>query len=210
MKTLASLLLCLSIALPGFAAAPPFPQRPITLVVPFAPGGGTDSLGRGPLLLVLNNDTGIKSVARLIEAAKQKPDALNYVSAGPGSINHLAGELFVQRTGARMTHIPYKGSAPATLDLVGGQAQVFFATGPTIPGQVKANKVTLVAATAARRSRLFPDLPTIQEAGVKDYAVETWWGIVGPAGLPGDIGRVLADELESWRRVVREGGLKLD
>lgn len=303
-----------------FADAQPYPARPVTLVVPFAPGGGTDSLGRelakllgdelrqsvvvdnrggaggaiaaaqvaqskadgytllmvtstfvtvaatdrklaydiqrdftpiamlgrGPLLLVVNNQTGIKSVADLVAAAKAKPDAFNYVSAGPGSINHLAGELFVQRTGARMTHIPYKGSGPATMDLIGGQAQVFFATVPTILGQVKGGKVRLVAATAAKRSRLFPDVPTVMESGVRDYSVETWWGIVGPPGLPADLvatlnrainaaaakddlkkrfdsegaepfsgtpddlKRVLATELDGWRRVVREGGLKLE
>jgi len=321
MKTLASLWFTCALALlPAVASAQPYPQRPITLVVPFAPGGGTDSLGRelaklmqdrlgqgividnrggaggaiaaaqvsqskpdgytllmvtstfvtvaatdrklpydilkdftpiamlgrGPLLLVVNKDTGITTVAQLIEAAKKKPDAFNYVSAGPGSINHLSGELFVQRTGAKMTHIPYKGSGPATMDLIGGQAQVFFATVPTILGQVKGDKVRLVAATSARRSKLFPDVPTVQETGVRDFTVETWWGIVGPPGLPAeivqtlnraineaaasaemrkrfetegadqfsgtpeDLRTVLREELEGWRRVVREGGLKLD
>ena len=298
-----------------------FPQqRPITLVVPFAPGGGTDSisrelarhlqdklgtavvvdnrggaggaiaaaqvaaakpdghtllfvtstfvtvaatdrklpydvlkdftpiamLGRGPLLLVVNKDTGIASVAQLIDAAKKKPDSLNYVSAGQGSINHLSGELFVQRTGAKMTHIPYKGSGPATLDLIGGNAQVFFATVPTILGQVKGEKVRLIASTSSARTRLFPNTPTLDESGVKGFNVETWWGVVGPAGLPADIvrtlnraindaaaseelkkrfenegadpfsgtpadlGNVLKDELEGWRKVVREGGLKVE
>ena len=320
MKTFARALSVVLLAVCAAAFAQPYPQRPITLVVPFAPGGGTDSLGRelakllqdrlgqsvvvdnrggaggaiaaaqvsqskpdgytllmvtstfvtvaatdrklpydilkdfspiamlgrGPLLLVVNKDTGIASVAQLVEAAKKKPDAFNYVSAGPGSINHLAGELFVQRTGAKMTHIPYKGSGPATMDLIGGQAQVFFATVPTILGQVKGDKVRLVAATSAKRSRLFPDTPTVQEAGVAGYEVETWWGIVGPPGLPPDVlatlnkaineaaaapemkkrfetegaeqfagkpedlQRVLRDELDGWRRVVREGGLKLD
>src|SRR5258706_7258688 len=203
-------------------------------------------LGRGPLLLVVNKDTPITSVPQLIDAAKKKPDALNYVSAGPGSINHLAGELFVQRTGATMTHIPYKGSGPATLDLLAGQAQVFFATVPTILGQVKGERVRLIATTSAKRSKLFPDVATVQEAGVRDFAVETWWGVVGPPGLPAEIVRalnkaineaaatpemrrrfesegaepfsgapsdlhaVLRDELDGWRRVVREAGLKVD
>ena len=320
MKILAHVLLAAMLAAPAVAPAQPYPQRPITLVVPFAPGGGTDSLGRelakllqdrlgqsivvdnrggaggaiaaaqvaqskpdgytllmvtstfvtvaatdrklpydilkdftpiamlgrGPLLLVVNKDTGITTVAQLIDAAKKRPDAFNYVSAGPGSINHLAGELFVQRTGAKMTHIPYKGSGPATMDLIGGQAQVFFATVPTILGQVKGDKVRLIAATSTKRSKLFPDVGTVQEAGVRDFAVETWWGIVGPAGLPYDILQalnkaindaaaspemrkrfdtegaeqfsgtpedlraVLKEELDGWRRVVREGGLKLD
>lgn len=317
MKILALLLVAL---LPSFSQAQQYPARPVTLVVPFAPGGGTDSLarelaklmqdklgqpvvvdnrggaggaiaaaqvaqskpdgytllfitstfvtvaatdrklsydilkdftpiallGRGPLLLVVNKDLPITSVQQLIDAAKKKPDAFNYVSAGQGSINHLSGELFAQRTGAKMTHVPYKGSGPATLDLIGGQAQVFFATVPTILGQVKGGKVRLLATTSARRSPLFPDVPTVQEAGVKDFAVETWWGIAGPAhlppdivarlngvinasaqaaemkkrftdegadpfvGTPEDLGAQLARELEGWRRVVREGGLKID
>ena len=203
-------------------------------------------LGRGPLLLVVYPQTGISSVGALIEAAKSRPDSLNYVSAGPGSINHLAGELFVQRTGARMTHIPYKGSGPATMDLIGGQAQVFFATVPTILGQVKGGKVRLIATTGKTRSKLFPDMPTVMESGVKDFEVGTWWGIVGPrdlppeivaalnqainestagealarrfvdegaeriAGSPAEFGAALARELEGWRRVVREAGLKID
>src|SRR5258706_14735089 len=255
-------LLAFAALLPATAAPQSFPQqRPITLVVPFAPGGGTDSisrelakhlqdklgtavivanrggaggaiaaaqvaaakpdghtllfvtstfvtvaatdrrlgydilkdftpiamLGRGPLLLVVNQDTGIASVAQLIDAAKGKPESLNYVSAGQGSINHLAGELFVQRTGAKMTHIPYKGSGPATLDLIGGNAPVFFATVPTILGQVKGDKVRLIASTSSARTRLFPNTPTVDESGVKGYNVETWWGVVGPAGLPADV-----------------------
>ncbi|MEP7068753.1 MAG: tripartite tricarboxylate transporter substrate binding protein [Usitatibacter sp.] len=315
------LFVALAAFLPALAYPQAFPQqRPITVVVPFAPGGGTDSisrelakhlqdrlgtpivvdnrggaggaiaaaqvaaakpdghtllfvtstfvtvaatdrklgydilkdftpiamLGRGPLLLVVNRDIGIATVAQLIDAAKRRPESLNYVSAGQGSINHLAGELFVQRTGAKMTHIPYKGSGPATLDLIGGNAQVFFATVPTILGQVKGGKVRLIATTAATRTRLFPDTPTLDESGVKGYNVETWWGVVGPAGMapdvvrtlnraineaaagdelrkrfesegadafrgtPSDLANVLGNELEAWRKVVHEAGLKLD
>jgi tripartite-type tricarboxylate transporter receptor subunit TctC len=91
-------------------------------------------LGRGPLLVVVNRDVGIASVPQLIERAKANPGSLNFVSAGVGSINHLSGELFLQRTGTKMTHIPYRGSAPATVDLMSGQAQVFFATVPTMLG----------------------------------------------------------------------------
>ena len=203
-------------------------------------------LGRGPLLLVVNRDLGVSSVQQLIATAKQRPDALNFVSAGPGSINHLAGELFLQRTGVKMTHIPYKGSGPATLDLIGGQAQVFFATVPTILGQVRAGRVQLLATTGTVRSKLFPDTPTVGEAGVAQFEVSTWWGITGPAGVPenivttlnklvneatagtalvkrfadegaetfrgtpADFSRALKQELDNWRKVVRDANLKLD
>lgn len=173
-------------------------------------------LGRGPLLLVVNPQTGIASVAQLVETAKKKPDALNYVSAGPGSINHLSGELFVQRTGARMTHIPYKGSGPATMDLIGGQAQVFFATVPTILGQVKGGKVRLIATTGKMRSKLFPDMPTVMESGVKDFEVGTWWGIVGPRDLPPEVVTLLNQAINEAtagealaKRFVEEGAERI-
>jgi tripartite-type tricarboxylate transporter receptor subunit TctC len=148
-------------------------------------------LGSGPLLLVVNPQTGITQVAGLIDNAKRNPNSLNYVSAGQGSINHLSGELFAQRTGTQMTHIPYKGSGPATMDLIGGQAQIFFATVPTILSQVKAGKVKLIATTSKSRTKLFPDVPTVMESGVKSFEVGTWWGIVGPKDLPADIVAIL-------------------
>ena len=150
-------------------------------------------LGRGPLLLVVNRDTGIASVRQLIDAAKARPDALNFVSAGPGSINHLAGELFQQRTGTRMTHIPYKGSGPATIDLISGQAQVFFATVPTILGQVRGERVRLLATTGKTRSALFPGTPTVAEAGALQFSADTWWGVVAPAGTPAGVVATLAE-----------------
>jgi tripartite-type tricarboxylate transporter receptor subunit TctC len=246
---------------PFGAVAQDYPQRPITIVVPFAAGGGTDNiaramagplqeklgqpvvienrgggggsigasqvakakpdgytllfvtstfitnaaidkslpydvvksfspislLGRGPLIVVTNKDTGIKTIGDLISKAKADPDALNYASAGPGSINHLAGALFTQRTGTTMQHIPYQGSGPATFDLLGGNVEVFFATAPTMLGQVKSGEVNLLATTGSERGALFANTPTVQEAGVKDFEVYTWWGIVGPAGLPAEI-----------------------
>lgn len=203
-------------------------------------------LGRGPMLLVANKAARIANVQQLIERARAAPGALNFVSSGTGSITHLAGELFLQRTGTRMTHIPYRGSAPAVIDLLSGQGHLFFATVATILGQVQGDTVALVASTGRQRSRLFPNLPTVEEAGIKDYDVGTWWGIVGPAGLPAAIvdrlngtineagasellskrfadegaepvrgspaefALILNQELMGWRKVVREGGLKLN
>ena len=141
-------------------------------------------LGSGPLMLVANRDLGLADVNALLTKAKNEPGAVNYCSAGPGSINHLSGALFTQRTGVEMSHVPYRGSGPAALDLMAGRVQVFFSTMPTMLEQVKANKVKLLALTSKTRSPLFPEVPTLQESGVKDFDINTWWGVLGPADLP--------------------------
>jgi tripartite-type tricarboxylate transporter receptor subunit TctC len=138
-------------------------------------------LGRGPLMLVVNNKLGITQLKELIDLAKTSPDGLNYCSAGLGSINHLAGELFKQKSNIPMTHIPYKGSGPATLDLLAGRVQVFFATMPTMLQYVESGRVTLIAMTGEKRSPLFPKIPSIAEAGIAGYNISTWWGFVAPA-----------------------------
>ncbi|WP_454690410.1 Bug family tripartite tricarboxylate transporter substrate binding protein [Achromobacter aloeverae] len=259
-RLLAGLALCIpTLAMTAAArASDDYPSHPITLVVPFAAGGGTDSiardlartladrlgrsvvvenrgggggaigagmvanarpdgytllfatstfvtnaaagvatnydvqksfapialLGRGPLLVVTAKNLGLKNIAGLRELAS-KPDAnLNFCSAGNGSINHLSGELFKQKTGAQMTHVPYKGSGPATVDLLAGRVQVFFATVPTILPQVKDHRVDLLAVTGKTRSPLFPDVPTVEESGVPDFDISTWWAVLAPAGTP--------------------------
>ncbi|SAI35115.1 putattive exported protein [Bordetella ansorpii] len=141
-------------------------------------------IGRGPLLVVTNKDLGANSVDELRKLAASKPGEINFCSAGAGSINHLSGELFKQKAKVDMTHVPYKGSGPATVDLLAGRVQVFFATVPTILGQVKDKRVKLLAVTSKERSRLFPDTPTMAEAGVPDFDISTWWGVLAPAGTP--------------------------
>lgn len=163
------------------ATQPPAAYDPEKSFVPIA------MLGRGPLLVVANKSLGVKSVAELIALAKSKPGAINFCSAGIGSINHLAGELFKQRTHVDMTHVPYKGSNPATVDFLAGRTQVFFATVPTILPQVKNGNVQLLAVTSKERSKLFPNTPTMAQAGVADYDVGTWWGVMAPAGTPADV-----------------------
>ena len=144
-------------------------------------------LGRGPLLVVSSNQSGLMSVREIVAAAKAKPDALNYVSSGVGGILHLATELFKQKAQINMTHVPYSGSGPAVIDLIAGRAEVFISTVPTILGQVQSKNVRLLAVTSDKRSSLFPDTPTLAEEGVPDLNLETWWGIVGPQKMPADL-----------------------
>lgn len=143
-------------------------------------------LGRGPLLVVSSKASGIQSVTQLIKEARANPAGLTYCSAGPGSINHLAAELFTQLAGISMTHVPYKGSGPATLDLLAGRTQIFFATVPTIRSHVRENKVNVLAVTSMSRSAMYPDVPTVVECGIAGYDVSTWWGIAAPASVPTD------------------------
>jgi tripartite-type tricarboxylate transporter receptor subunit TctC len=141
-------------------------------------------LGRGPLMIVTHKSVGVKTLPQLVAATKKRPEGLDYCSSGTGSITHLAGELFRQKSGANLTHIPYKGSGPATIDFRAGRTQVFFATFPTMLQYVKTGAVELVAVTSSTRSPLFPDVPTAMEAGISNYNISTWWGIVAPAGTP--------------------------
>jgi tripartite-type tricarboxylate transporter receptor subunit TctC len=141
-------------------------------------------LGRGPLMIVTHKSVGVKTLPQLVAATKKRPEGLDYCSSGTGSITHLAGELFRQKSGANLTHIPYKGSGPATIDFLAGRTQVFFATFPTMLQYVKTGAVELVAVTSSTRSPLFPDVPTAMEAGISNYNISTWWGIVAPAGTP--------------------------
>jgi len=240
------------------AHADNYPLRPITLVVPFAPGGGTDSIardmaralsdklgqavvvdnkgggggalganavaksaadgytllfatstfvtnaaseasgnyqiekdfapialiGRGPLLVVTSKSLGVKTMAQLKTTVATMPQGVDFCSAGNGSINHLAGELFRQHSGLNLTHIPYKGSGPATIDLLAGRVQLFFATVPTILPYVRDQRVELLAVTSAKRSALFPNTPTMAESGYKDFDISTWWGVLAPAKTP--------------------------
>ena len=279
--------LVLALAIPSINAGK-FPEKTITLIVPFAPGGGTDSIardlakilseklgqpvivdnrgggggsigasmgsradadgytllfvtstfithaatdssagydiekdfspvamiGRGPLLVVSNKSIPAKSLSELIQLSNQTSDGLNYCSAGPGSINHLSGELFKQKTGAKLIHIPYKGSGPATIDLLAGRVQVFFATIPTILPYVETDRVNVLAITSEKRSPLFPSVPTAIESGIVGLNISTWWGIVAPPGTPSSIVKQLneavnyaANKDPLKARLTKEGAL---
>ena len=251
-------------------AAQDYPTKPIRLIVPFAPGGGTDIVARvlaqkmteqfrqtvivdnraggggtmgvetavhatpdgytviimsgsyatnaamfkmsfdpandilpmgligdTAFILVVNPGVALKSVAELVAYAKAKPGALNYASSGTGGIAHLSGELFDLLAGTKMTHIAYKGTGPAMNDVLGGQVQLIFGSAPATVPLVKANRLRALAVTTMKRMSSFPELPTINEAGVKGYEVVLWYGVLGPKGLPKAI-------VERWNSGIRK------
>jgi tripartite-type tricarboxylate transporter receptor subunit TctC len=245
--------------LPAAAAAQTYPSKPITLIVPYAAGGGNDVMARAAAdkmsktlgqQIVIENRGGaggsiatrqiakaepdgytlglggtgtlainptlygnvgydprkdfapvgliatsalvvcvhpslpVRSIADLIALAKKDPDKLNFASAGTGSGIHLASEYFATVAGIKLTHIPYKGSAPALTDLVGGHVAMYFSSLPPAVGLLKEGKVRALAVTSAKRSPIFPDLPTVAEAALPGYEAVLHYGIVAPAGTP--------------------------
>ena len=135
--------------------------------------------------LVIRPDLpGVTNLKELIDYAKKNPGKLNYGSTGSGSSNHLSMELFMSMTGTKMTHVPYKGSAPAVMAMLGGEIDVLFDNVPNLMQQIKANKLKPIAVTGTSRAGLLPDTPTVQEAGVPGYEVVVWFGMQMPAGVP--------------------------
>ena len=254
--------LCLALALLSLAAplcAQDYPVKPIRLIVPFAPGGGTDIVGRliaqrltelvgqtvvvdnragaggvigadvvakappdgytllmgtpgpltinphlmksmpydtlrdftpialatvSPFILVVHPALPVRSAKELIALAKAKPDALNYGSAGNGSVGHLAGEQLAALAGIKIVHIPYKGSSLALTDLLAGQLQLMVENLPTVLPHIKAGKIRALAVGTRQRSTLMPELPPLDEAGVPGYVASTASGVLGPARMP--------------------------
>jgi tripartite-type tricarboxylate transporter receptor subunit TctC len=150
-----------------------------------------------PNLLVVNPQLPVKSVKELIALAKSRPGQLNYASAGNGSSNHLSMELFKSLTGIDAVHIPYKGSALAVTDLIGGQVDVMFDNVPNVLSQVKAGKLRALAVSSKERSPFIKDLPTVAEAGVPGFDVSVWFGVVAPAGTPKAVIAKLSAEINA-------------
>lgn len=137
-----------------------------------------------PFFLVVNPSLPAHSVSEVIALAKSKPGKLTYGSAGAGGGAHTAAELFKSMAGVDILHVPYKGTAPALVDVVGGRIDLMFASAAGTLNQVKAGRLRVLAMTGATRSSLHPDVPTIAESGVPGYSFAAWFGVVAPAGTP--------------------------
>lgn len=138
-------------------------------------------------VLVIHPSLPAKSVRELIAIAKARPSDLNYGSSGSGAADHLAGELFNAMVKVKMAHVPYKGGAPAMLDLMAGNVQIVFSTLSTATGAIESNRVRALAVAGSKRFEGMPDLPTMSEAGLKGFEVNNWYGLFAPAGTPKDI-----------------------
>lgn len=141
-------------------------------------------VGAVPNVLVVNPALPAQTVAELVNLARARPGALNYATSGAGSTQHIAAELFKDATGTFITHIPYRGSSPALIDLISGQVQLSFDTMPSVIGHIKSGRIRAVAVASSKRNPQLPNVPTMAEAGVKDVEMSAWYGIYMPASTP--------------------------
>ena len=146
-----------------------------------------------PMLLAVNKDVSAKTVQALIAEARQNPGKLAYSSSGAGVVTHLAGLSFEKAAGVQMLHVPYKGGAPSIQAVAAGDVQLTFGTPPSVLPMAQGQKLRVLAVTSGQRSPLFPDVPSVAEAGVKGYDYTFWFGLFGPAGLPPEVAQKLFD-----------------
>jgi tripartite-type tricarboxylate transporter receptor subunit TctC len=150
-------------------------------------------LAESPNVLVANQNVAAKDIEELVALARAKPGALNYSTAGAGTSQHLAGELFKLRTKTDIVHIPYKGTAPALAGVMGGEVQFSFANVPAILAHVRSGRLRGLAVAGGRRSQQLPEVPTMKEAGIEGVEVSVWYGLLAPAGTPPEIVAALAN-----------------
>jgi len=151
-----------------------------------------------PNVLEVNPSLPVNSVTELIAYAKANPGKLNFASSGNGTSIHLSGELFKVMAGVEMTHVPYKGSAPALQDLIAGQVQLMFDNLPPSLPQIKGGKLRALAVTSATRAPALPDVPTVAEAGLPGFEASSWFGLLAPAGTPPAIVSKINAEVAAW------------
>lgn len=161
-----------------------YPALPYDPVKSFAPVAW---VARVPNVLVVNPQVAARSVKELVALAKSRPGQLNYGSGGNGSAANLATEYFKLQTGTSLLHIPYRGTAPAINDLIGGQIQLLFTGAPAVLSQIRNGQLRALAVSSPQRLPALPDLPTVAEAGYKDFEADQWYGVVAPAGTPREI-----------------------
>lgn len=145
-----------------------------------------------PLVLVVNSKSAAESVQGLVRHIKSRPNGVNFASSGTGGPQHLAGELFRLMSGTNMTHVPYKGGAPAMTDLLGGQVDLFFSGLPPALSHIQAGKLRVLGVSTSQRSALLPQVPTVAEQGFGGFNIENWQGVFVPAGTPAPIVELLA------------------
>ena len=138
-------------------------------------------------IMVLHPSLPVKSVKEFIALARARPDALTYASSGNGTITHLSGELFKLMTQVRMTHVPYKGGAPALTALISGEVGLSFENALIVIAHIRAGKMRPIAVTGTRRTQALPEVPTMEEAGVRGYQATGWYGLLAPVAVPQDI-----------------------
>lgn len=184
----------LSLASTGQLTILPHVNKHITFD-PFKSFVPITNLASVPYVIAAGPGSKLDKLADVIEAARKEPGKLTYSSCGPGTICHLTGELLESRTDTQLLHVPFKGSAPAVTALLGDQVNLSFDTLTVLAPQIKDGKVKGLAVTSAKRSPQLPDVPTVEEAGIRNFVVDSWFGLVAPAGTPQPIVQRLNAEL---------------
>jgi tripartite-type tricarboxylate transporter receptor subunit TctC len=174
-----------------------YPNLPYDAVRDFTP---IALVALAPVAIVVHPSQPVSNLADLVALAKRKPGQLNYGSAGAGTPGHLTGEMFKTVAAVDIQHVPYKGSAPAVIDLIGGQIQIMFDPLQSVLSNVQAGKLRALAISSKTRSAALPAVPTIAESGYDGFETTAWWGVFGPAGMPKAVTATLASEIE---RIVR-------
>lgn len=170
----------ISLVASSYATAPTLYKLPYDPIKSISPISMTNS---GPFILAVHPSVKATNLKEFIALARAKPGTLNYGSSGTGGTMHLAGELFGQMAKTDIVHVPYKGTGPAVVDLIGGRIQFIFANGPSVLPHIKAGKLRAIAVTTERRAQVMPDLPAVNEL-VPGFLAITWHGMLAPAGTP--------------------------